>query len=88
MSKRRDLMKHLGFATANALQHAQTNNPMSKTHYAGCDKGHEGQMHDEWGETACGLELEPQHLTEEIRWVTCENCLRVIRKYNKQQSTP
>lgn len=57
------------------------------THYAGCDRGHEGQIYDEWGMTACGLELEPKCLTDDKRWVTCKNCLRIIDSYyNKQQS--
>ncbi len=48
---------------------------MPKTHYATVELGNESQPNDEWSETICGLELEPQHLTNKIEWVDCKKCL-------------
>lgn len=50
----------------------------NKTHYASVERGNESQPYDEWSETACGLELEPDHLTNDKKWVTCKNCLRLM----------
>lgn len=47
-------------------------------HYADVERGNESNPHDEWSATACGLELEPKALNNQIRHVTCKNCLRAI----------
>lgn len=51
-----------------------------QVHYANVEYGNESQPEDEWGETACGLELEPHSLTDREDRVTCKNCLRTIKK--------
>lgn len=51
-----------------------------KIHYANVERGNESQPNDEWGITACGLELEPHSLTDREDWVSCKNCLRAIKK--------
>lgn len=56
---------------------------MGKQHYAYVELGNENNPHDEWSETACGLELEPSHMTNRQEWVTCKNCLRSIEHYRK-----
>lgn len=56
---------------------------MGKQHHAYCDRGNESYPYDEWSETACGLELEPDYLTNREEWVTCKNCLRVLERYRR-----
>lgn len=58
-----------------------------KIHYASVEYGNESQPHDEWSETACGLELEPIHLSDIIKFVDCKNCLRIVNKKLKTNKT-
>lgn len=55
----------------------------NKTHYAGCDRAHEGDNMDYWSEkTACGLYAESDTIAVSDRecYVDCKKCLRVIEK--------
>jgi hypothetical protein len=72
---RRDFLKHLGFH--------QTPPTMSKSnilHYAGYDPPTESDNSGYWTETLCGYEYE--NVTNDESEVTCNNCLRKIKKAN------
>lgn len=54
-----------------------------KTHYAGCDRAHEGDNMDYWAEkTACGLWVDSDTLNVEdkTQYVDCKHCLRELNK--------
>lgn len=59
---------------------------MPKTHYAGCDRAHEGDNMDYWSEfTACGLEVDAHEeldLSDRKHEVNCKNCLKALNKNN------
>lgn len=58
-----------------------------KIHYAQVERGNECTPHDEWSETACGLDIEgTDSLTNVSKEVTCKNCIRVIN--NRKQVNP
>lgn len=46
------------------------------THFANVDRGNESYPHDEWGETACGLEYTDSDLSNNWEFVSCKNCLK------------
>jgi len=51
-----------------------------KTHYASCDRANESYNHDEWSETACGIDLEnTNYLTEYKKYVDCKKCLAKLK---------
>lgn len=53
-----------------------------KTHFASVECGNESNPHDEWGKTACGLELDDKHLSNNKKFVTCGNCLKILIGYD------
>lgn len=54
-----------------------------KTHYASVERGNESNPHDEWFETACGLEYTESPLSNDIRYVTCKKCLSRQMKWEE-----
>lgn len=65
---------------------------MAKTHYAGCDRAHEGDNMDYWGaHTACGLEVDGHDdlpLSDRKDYVTCKNCLKRITTEQPKTISP
>lgn len=57
-----------------------------KTHYAYCERAHEGDNMDYWDDkTACGLDVyehDDLGLTDKYAYTTCKNCLKVLKKEN------
>lgn len=54
-----------------------------KTHYAQCDRANESDNNEYWSNTSCGLKETESDLTENIKEVTCKNCLKVM--YTKRR---
>lgn len=58
------------------------NNRKAITHYANVERGNESYPHDEWGETACGLEYTDSDLSDKWEYVSCKNCLKTHKNLN------
>ena len=56
---------------------------MAKTHYALCEHANESDNQDYWSCTFCGLEYTESPLSDNIREVTCEKCLRAYEREQK-----
>lgn len=56
---------------------------MGKTHYCSIDRANESDNNDYYGTAACGLEYF-ENGDDDIKYVTCKNCLRVVAKSNKK----
>ena len=55
-----------------------------KTHYAQCDRANESDNQDYWSRTTCGLEECESPMTEDTKYVTCKNCLKVINRLRRR----
>ena len=59
---------------------------MGKTHFAWCDRAHEGDNMDYWSEkTACGLYVDNDNykVADQIEFVSCKHCLRIMKSETK-----
>ncbi len=54
-----------------------------KTHFANVDRANESNTSDEWGTTLCGLEYTESPLSDNIKEVNCQTCLKRYPKYIK-----
>lgn len=57
----------------------------SKTHYATVERGNESNPYDEWSDTACGRDLDDKFLSNEVKYVTCKVCLKVLNRAVKSR---
>lgn len=60
---------------------------MAKTHFAHVERGNESNPHDDWGTTACGMTEYESPVTDELEYVTCTKCIRIVNASRSKRST-